>query len=78
MSSRAYLEALQARLRAFCYQHGVLGLHHPDHLFDELNELECLIAHEERRLARATAPRTPLWAAVLRVLAVGRVEMRHG
>ena len=75
MPSRTYLDALQARLRAFCDRHGVLGRFHPDSLFDEQNELERLIAHEEHRLACATAPRTPSWAAVLRVLAVGRVEV---
>lgn len=34
-----------------------------------------LIAHEDRRLSRPTTSRSPLWAAVLRVLAVGWVEV---
>ena len=75
MSSSTYLDTLRARLRAFCDRHGVLGRFHPDSLFEELNELERLIALEERRLSRTTAPRSPVWAAVLRVLAVRRVEV---
>lgn len=71
MAPDTYLDRLRSRLRDFTREHGVLGQFHDDRLFDELNELERMIAQEERRLSRQAARRSWLMPFVRR-------EVVHG
>lgn len=65
------LADLKRRNRALIALRDGLGDTAPQWLLDLIHAVECRIMRAER----ATAPRTPWWPAVLRVLAMGRVEV---